>query len=29
MEPNIDLRIQGIPHAAVEQEEDDRTRLIG
>ena len=29
MEPNIDFRIHGIPHAAVEQEEDDRTRLIG
>ena len=29
MEPNIDFRIQGIPHPAVEPEEDDRTRLIG
>ena len=28
MEPKINFRIQGIPHAAVEQEEDDRTRLI-
>ena len=29
MEPKIDFRIQGISHAAVEQEEDDRIRLIG
>ena len=29
MEPKIDLRIQGTPHAAVEQEEDSRPRLIG
>ena len=28
MEPIIDFAIQGIPHAAVEQDEDDRTRLI-
>ena len=29
MEPQIDFRIQGISHAAVEREEDDRIRLIG
>ena len=28
MEPKIDFRIQGISHAAVEREEDDRQRLI-
>ena len=28
MEHKIDFRIQGIPHAAVEQEEDDGIRLI-
>ena len=28
MEPKIDFRIQGIPRAAVEQDEDNRTRLI-
>ena len=27
MEPKIDIRIQGIPHAAVEQE-DERTREV-
>ena len=29
MEPKIDIRIQGLPHAAVEQDEDDRIPLIG
>ena len=28
MEPKVDFRIQGLSHAAVEQEEDSRTRLI-
>ena len=28
MEPEIDSRIPGISHAAVEQEDDNRTRLI-
>ena len=28
MEPKIDVRIQGLSHAAVEQDEDSRTRLI-
>ena len=28
IEPNIDLRVHGLPHAAVEQEEDDRIRLF-
>ena len=29
MEPQIDFRIQGISHATVEREEDNRTQLIG